>query len=108
MKNFEKFPSEETDSGAINWGKAYGKEIVANDPNNREEDMYQFSFGSNGVKVHRKEGGIFIDTKIKEGFYANVKKSQDAEIKNMCRKIDAEIQAHPKMTPQEAANKIAK
>ena len=72
------------------------------DPEDREETLYQFNL--DGVKVYKKASGIYVNRKLAEGLYKTLLKSQQAEIKNLCREIDAECQSHPKMRPQEVAN----
>ncbi|MFA5830338.1 MAG: hypothetical protein WC878_00750 [Candidatus Paceibacterota bacterium] len=101
MKNFnESAPNEaKSNEGGFKSGRPEGK----------EEILYQFRYGDPEVTVFKTaSGGIYVDRKIKNGLYAELLKSQQNEIKNLCRDIDAKRQAKPKMSPQEAANSVVK
>jgi hypothetical protein len=93
--------------------KSTGNETMSNEgglkpyrPEDKEEILYQFKYGS--VTGYKKPSGIFVDRKIKQGLYEELTKSQQKEIKDLCREIDAKHQAKPKMSMQEAVNSIIK
>jgi hypothetical protein len=77
-------------------------------PEDGEEITYQFRYGDPEITVYKTANGIFVDRKIRNGLYAELLKSQQKEIKALCREIDEKCQAQPKKKPQEIANSTIK
>lgn len=99
MKNFESAPKK-----AENEARPDESGFKPYNPEDREEIMYQFKYGSPAITVYKKASGIYVDRKMMDGLYRTLLKNQQSEIKNLCREIDATCQSHPKMNPQEVAN----